>query len=184
MPVTCIYMNIQPFLEDDMVRLIPLQEEDFETLYQAASDPMIWEQHPNRDRWQLEVFSVFFEGAMQSGGAFRIIDKSTGETAGCTRYYDADPEQNSIMIGYTFLSRAYWGTGLNTRVKKMMLEYIFRYVSRVFFHIGADNKRSQLAISRLGAIKTSEQEVAYFGEPSRLNFVYLIEKNNNISTHS
>jgi hypothetical protein len=58
----------------------------------------------------------------------------------------------------------------------MMLDYLFQYVSAVHFHIGAQNIRSQIAISRLGAQKASEQEVAYFGEKPKLNFVYVIEK--------
>lgn len=168
----------QPVLEDAIVQLVPLQEDDFEALYLIASDPLIWEQHPNKDRWQREVFRTYFDGAIQSGGAFKIIDKLSGGIAGCTRYYDADKEQDSIMIGYTFFARNYWGTGFNTRVKKMMLDHIFRFVSNVFFHVGAHNKRSQIAIERLGAVKTAEQEVAYFGESIQLNFVYLIEKQN------
>jgi N-acetyltransferase len=57
-----------------------------------------------------------------------------------------------------------------------MLDYIFQFVSKVYFHIGANNIRSQMAIERIGARKISEQEVAYFGQASRLNFFYQIEK--------
>ena len=39
-------MNLQPILENENVKLLPLQEDDFEVLYQVASDPLIWEQHP------------------------------------------------------------------------------------------------------------------------------------------
>jgi RimJ/RimL family protein N-acetyltransferase len=55
-----------------------------------------------------------------------------------------------------------------------MLDYIFQFVSKVHFHIGADNIRSQIAIERLGAEKIAEQEIAYYGEVPRLNFVYEI----------
>lgn len=168
--------NIQPVLENPLVLLQPLREEDFEALYQAASDPKIWEQHPNKDRWKLEVFKVYFEGAMQSKGAFKIIDKTTGQVAGSTRIYDYNPKDNSVLIGYTFIARAYWGKGMNSAVKALMLEYLFEHVSKVLFHIGAENIRSQIAIGRLGAVKVGEQSVAYFGEPPKLNFVYAIEK--------
>jgi RimJ/RimL family protein N-acetyltransferase len=53
-----------------------------------------------------------------------------------------------------------------------MLDYIFQFVSKVNFHIGAENLRSQIAISRLGVTKVTEQEITYFGEEPKLNFVY------------
>lgn len=170
--------NIQPILENEKVMLYPLQETDFEDLYITASDPKIWEQHPNKDRWKKEVFKIFFDGAMQSKGAFRIVDKATGNTIGSTRFYDYNEQENSILIGYTFYAVQYWGKGFNHSVKKTMLDYIFQFVSTVHFHIGATNIRSQIAISRLGAEKIAGQEVTYFGETPKLNFVYEISKTN------
>lgn len=61
-------------------------------------------------------------------------------------------------------------------VKTMMLDYIFQFVSSVYFHIGADNIRSQIAISRLGTTKIGEQEVSYFGEQPKSNYVYRLTK--------
>ena len=168
--------NIQPTLENEQIILYPLKEDDFNALYDVASDPLIWEQHPNKDRWKKEVFQSFFDGALQSKGAFKIVSKETGEVMGSTRFYDYNPADNSIFIGYTFYGRKYWGKGLNQSVKRMMLEYLFQYVSAVYFHIGAQNVRSQIAIGRIGARKTGEQEVTYFGEKPKLNFVYVIEK--------
>lgn len=168
--------NVQPVLENEKVILYPLQEEDFELLYATASDPKIWEQHPNKDRWKKEVFTTFFDGALQSKGAFKIVDKSTGNIIGSTRFYDYNGEDNSIFIGYTFYAVSCWGKGVNRSVKTMMLDYIFQFVSKVCFYIGANNVRSQIAISRIGAEKIAEQVVTYFGEAPRLNFVYEITK--------
>ncbi|BFM41555.1 GNAT family protein [Flavobacterium sp. CFS9] len=170
-------LNLQPeILEDDLVQLIPLQENDFEKLYKVASDPLIWEQHPNKNRYEREVFQNFFEGAMESKGAFLIIDKSTGEIAGSTRFYEYDLENKTVFIGYTFYGRKFWGTGFNAQVKKMMLDYAFKAVDKVQFHIGAENFRSQKAIEKLGAVKIGEINVAYYNEPSRYNFVYELKK--------
>lgn len=169
-------INLQPVLENEQIMLLPLKEDDFEVLYTAAADPAIWQQHPNKDRWQKEVFLNFFKGAMQSGGAFRIVDKASGQTVGSTRFYDYNPADDSILIGYTFYATAYWGKGINPMVKALMLNYIFQFVSKVYFHIGAGNVRSQIAIGRLGAIKVAEQEVTYFGELPKLNFVYELDK--------
>src|SRR3954454_21197033 len=169
-------LDIQPVLENNKVSLYPLQEDDFEALYAVASDPKIWEQHPNKDRWKEDVFHTFFEGAIQSKGAFKIIDKSTGKIAGSTRIYDYNEQDNSVFIGYTFYATAYWGKGINHSVKALMLDYLFQFVLSVYFQIGANNIRSQIAIGRIGAKKVGEQEVAYFGEPLKLNYIYRIEK--------
>lgn len=169
-------INLQLALHNEIILLNPLREDDFEELYALASDPLVWEQHPNRDRYKRELFMNFFEGAIQSGGAFKVVDKDSGTTIGCTRFYDYDEKQQSIFIGYTFYGRDYWGKGHNPAVKKLMLDYIFQFVDTVYFHIGATNKRSQIAIERLGAMKLREINVAYFGEEEKLNFEYSINK--------
>lgn len=169
-------MNIQTILENDFVQLIPLEESDFEYLYSVASDPEIWEQHPNKDRYKREIFQNFFQGAMESKGAFKILDKNTGEIAGSTRFYDYNPKENSIFIGYTFYATKFWGSKLNPQVKKLMLDYIFQFVDKVNFHVGKDNIRSQKAMEKLGAKKVDEVNVAYFGEPEKLNVVFEIDK--------
>ena len=168
--------SLQPVLETDALRLLPLQEKDFADLYAVAADPRIWAQHPNKDRWQLPVFTTFFAGAMQSQGAFRIVDKATGATLGSTRLYDYNPQDNSLFIGYTFYGTSSWGKGINLAVKALLLDYVFQFVETVRFHIGADNVRSQIAIRRLGAAKVAEQEVTYYGEQPKLNFVFELTK--------
>lgn len=170
--------SIQQILENDKYQLIPLQKGDFESLYKVASDPEVWKQHPNKDRYQREVFANFFKSAIESKGAFKIVEKSTGEILGSTRFYDFDEHKNSILIGYTFYGTSSWGKGINPQVKKLMLDYVFQFVDAVYFHIGKENYRSQTALERLGGKKIAEEEIAYFGEPARTNFVYEIRKEN------
>ena len=169
-------MNIQATLENENVKLVPLNPNDFEELFSVASDQKIWEQHPNKDRYQREVFEKFFQGAIESKGAFKIMDKSSNEVAGSTRFYDYNPKENSIFIGYTFYATKFWGSKLNPQVKKLMLDYIFQFVDKVNFHVGKDNIRSQKAMEKLGAKKVDEVNVAYFGEPEKLNIVFEIDK--------
>lgn len=169
-------MNVQATLENENVKLVPLNPNDLEELFSVASDPKIWEQHPNKDRYQREVFEKFFQGAMESKGAFKIMDKSSNEVAGSTRFYDYNPKENSIFIGYTFYATKFWGSKLNPQVKKLMLDYIFQFVDKVNFHVGKDNIRSQKAMEKLGAKKVDEVNVAYFGEPEKLNVVFEIDK--------
>jgi RimJ/RimL family protein N-acetyltransferase len=169
--------DIQSILENNKIALCPLLEKDFEDLYEVAANPKIWERHPNKDRCKKEVFKTFFEGAIKSKGAFKIIDKTNGKLLRSTRCYDFDKQKNSILIGYTFYSAQCWGKGINNSVKTIMLNYIFQFVSRVYFHIGEDNIRSQIAISRLKVRKIGEQEVTYFGKQAKQNYVYELNKN-------
>lgn len=170
--------DLQPtFLHDDLIKMVPLKETDFDKLFEVASDPLVWEQHPNPNRYKLEDFRTYFNGAMASKGAFLILDSNTNEVVGCSRYYDYNEEDNSVLIGYTFIGTKFWGNGYNKSLKKLMLDYAFQFVDKVYFHIGALNIRSQKAIAKIGAVKIDEFQVEYYGEPSKLNFVYVIDKN-------
>lgn len=156
--------NLQPdFLEDEITKLIPLEEKHFEALFQAASDPLIWEQHPSKDRYEREGFASFFEAAMNSKGSFLILDKQTGEIMGTTRYYDYDPEKSSVGIGYTFITRKYWGGPYNSSNKKLLIDYAFQHVNSILFHVGAENFRSQKAVSKLGAQKVRDMIITANG---------------------
>ena len=168
--------DLQLTLENEIVKLIPLKEEDFEALYQAASDPLIWEQHPDRFRYKRDVFEKYFDAAIQSRGAFLVVDKNSNEVIGSSRYYDYDDVKKSIVVGYTFLARKYWGGNYNRAMKTLMLNHAFKFVEAIFFHIGAKNIRSQKAIEKLGAMKVGEIEINYPGEDERLNFIYEMEK--------
>ncbi len=168
-------MNLQPVLQNESVMAVPLKQSDFDVLYAAANDPLIWEQHPNKNRWLLPEFKNYFKGAIESGGAFLVKDAITGEVIGSSRYVD-DKERGELSIGYTFFKRTHWGSGHNSALKKLMLDYIFQYTDTVYFYIGAVNKRSQIAITRVGAKKIREEETAYYGEAPKLDYVYAVEK--------
>jgi len=167
--------DLQPTLTNELVKLVPLKEGDFEALFAVASDPLIWEQHPNKDRYQRVVFEKFFEGAMESKGAFIIYEANSTKVIGSSRYYDK--EDNSVAVGYTFIGRAYWGKGYNAAIKKLMFDHAFQFVDKIILHIGATNFRSQKAAEKIGATKTGEINVAYYGEPVKLNFIYEIAVN-------
>lgn len=165
---------LQPILSDERVVLEPLREACFEELYSIASDPLIWEQHPNKERYKREVFRKYFDDGLASGGALIVKKVDTLEIIGCSWYYDL--KENEVAIGYTFVARKYWGHTYNRSMKKLMLDHAFQFVDTVIFHIGANNIRSQTAIGKLGAIKIGEQRIDFPGEPNPLNFVYAITK--------
>lgn len=168
--------NSNIHLQDDLILLKPLDEDDFEKLYAVASDPLVWEQHPNKDRYKREVFEKFFEGALQSKGAFLVIEKETGKVIGSTRFYDFNAETKTILIGYSFLARSHWGGKHNHAMKNLMINYALQFADHIQFHIGAKNIRSQTAIQKIGAKKVGELDLAYYGEQKNLNFIFQIDK--------
>src|SRR5437763_2722759 len=135
--------DLQPTLKGNLIELHPLAPEDLDALFAAASDPLIWEQHPENDRYKREVFQKYFDGAMESKGAFAIIERTSGRTIGSSRYCNLNPAESEVEIGWTFLERAFWGGAYNRELKTLMLHHAFRFVERVVFVGGEKNFRSQ-----------------------------------------
>jgi RimJ/RimL family protein N-acetyltransferase len=152
--------QLQPRLVGKLLELRPLRPDEFEVLYAAASDPLIWEQHPEPDRYTREVFQRYFDGAIASGGAFAIIERSTGRVIGSSRYCNLKPDESEVEIGWTFLQREFWGGTYNAELKRLMIDHALRFVDRVVFVVGEHNTRSRRALEKIGArlIRTTAED--------------------------
>jgi len=150
--------DLQPTLKGALLELRPLRAGDFEALYAAASDPLIWEQHPASDRWTRPVFEKFFAEAMASGGAFAVVDPRTGAIVGSSRYYDLDPAKGQVAVGFTFLTRVCWGGAHNADLKRLLLDHAFRFVPAVVFHVDERNARSRRAMEKIGGVLVGREE--------------------------
>ena len=166
--------ELQPTLTGDRLELRPLRPGDFDDLYAVASDPLIWEQHPASDRWKPDVFTAFFQEALDSGGAFIVLDRNDGRVIGSSRYFGYDEQKSEIEIGWTFLARSHWGGVYNAEMKRLMLQHAFRFVKHVVFLIGPQNLRSQKAIEKIGAVPAGSRMVEKGGESLEL-LVYQID---------
>jgi RimJ/RimL family protein N-acetyltransferase len=162
--------NLQPTLHGDILELRPLRAEDFQNLYAVASDPLIWEQHPAKDRYQEEVFKAFFREALESGGALIAIDCKDGRVIGSSRFHGYNPEKSEIEIGWTFLARSHWGGLYNREMKQLMLKHAFKFVDRVVFLVGPQNFRSQKAMEKIGGVRVGSRADA----AGRESYVYQI----------
>ncbi|AKM08815.1 GNAT family N-acetyltransferase [Croceicoccus naphthovorans] len=148
-------MDRQPTLTGSLVRLRPLVEADRDALFAVASDPLIWEQHPAHDRWKPDVFAEFFDDALAKGGALAVEDTRDGTLIGSSRLQNYDPaDGGSVEIGWTFLAREHWRTGVNREMKRMMLDHAFVHVAKVVFTVGEQNHRSRAAMAGMGAQPT------------------------------
>ena len=149
--------ELQPTLRGDSIWLRPLRADDWDALYAVAADPLIWEQHPESDRYKEDVFRRYFQGALDSGGAFVILDATDGRVIGSSRYAGYDERAREIEIGWTFLARSYWGGTYNRELKDLMLRHAFQFVDRVLFIVGPQNLRSQKALEKIGAVRAGSR---------------------------
>ena len=172
--------DLQPHLGGELIELRPLAADDWNELFAVASDSLIWEQHPERDRYKEEVFRVFFKEALESGGAFVVVNKKTQQIIGSTRFYGHDPEKSEIEIGWTFLAREYWGGRYNREMKELLLDHAFKFVENVVFLVGEHNIRSQRAMEKIGAIKVGTATRAYGNHPPATNVKYVMSKPRNV----
>jgi RimJ/RimL family protein N-acetyltransferase len=168
--------DLQPNLKGEAIELRPLRSEHWDALFAVASDRLIWEQHPENDRYKEDVFRIFFKDALESGGAFVVIDTKTRQIIGSTRFHGYDPEKSEIEIGWTFLARKYWGGRRNREMKQLMLAHAFQFVENVVFYVGEKNLRSQKATEKIGAVKSGMMQKIYGNRPPSPNVRYVIRK--------
>ena len=169
-------MNWQPTLIGPTLRLRPLVEEDFDALYPVASDPLIWEQHPDRERYTLEGFRVYFRSGIDSKGALLVFDLQTGKVIGSSRFTKYNSKTSSLEIGYTFLTREYWGGERNRELKTLMLNHAFQFVETVYFVVGKTNFRSQQAMLKIGGVIVSDVSTVPLSGDLSSKVVFKIEK--------
>jgi len=159
-------------LKGELIELRPLRADDFDALYKVASDPLIWEQHPERNRYREEVFRRLFQESLASGGALVAINSETEEVIGSSRFHAYDERLSQIEIGWTFLARSFWGGEFNGEMKRLMLGHAFKFVESVIFVIGEENIRSQRAMERIGGRRVGTRTDAN----GRTNFIYRISR--------
>ena len=167
-PMTRI--DLQPTLRGELIELRPLRPADFDELYAVAADPLIWEQHPASNRYEEAVFREFFREALESRGAFVVLDARDGRIIGSSRYHAWDAARKEVEIGWTFLARRYWGGLYNGELKRLMLGHAFGFVERVVFLVGPRNIRSQRAVEKIGGRRIGSR----FDETGRESVIFEI----------
>lgn len=149
--------NTNHTLENDIVKLIPLQAEHLSILSEfAINEPGLWE-YSLQSASGLDNMKAYLNKALQDKAnkkayPFLVFDKRTNAYAGSTRFYDYFPEYQTVQLGYTWYGKAFQGTGLNKNCKYLMLSFAFDTlgVERVEFRADNNNKRSIAAMKSLG----------------------------------
>jgi RimJ/RimL family protein N-acetyltransferase len=148
-----VAFDYQPVLKSELVELRPLRAEDYDDLYAVAADPLMWTQHPVKNRHEEAGFRQFFSEALACGGTLVAIDSQTGRIIGSSRFHAHDSEKSEVEIGWTFLARSHWGGLYNGHLKRLMLRHAFRFVKTVVLLVGPENVRSQRAVEKIGGIR-------------------------------
>jgi RimJ/RimL family protein N-acetyltransferase len=171
-----VKFDLQPTLKGSLIELRPLAGADFDSLFAAANDPLIWKHHPESDRYQRAVFQRYFDGAIESKGAFAIIDRKSGRIIGSSRYCNLDEAAGEVEIGWTFLERQFWGGTYNRELKSLMIDHAFRFVDRVVFVVGENNLRSQKALRKIGAKFLKRVELPSRNGIPQANIIFVITR--------
>jgi RimJ/RimL family protein N-acetyltransferase len=153
-------LEFQPTIEGSLVRLRPIKESDFEALYAIASDPLLWEQHPVKNRTDRTVFRNWFADGV-AGHALVVVERSTGLVIGTSRYEVLDERRREVEIGWTFLARTRWGGTYNSEVKRLMIDHAFGWALVITFKVHEDNLRSVRAVEKLGAERVRLEPARY-----------------------
>lgn len=167
--------EFQPTLIGPRIIVRPIAPTDWDAMFAAAADPKIWEQHPAPDRYKEADFREYFDGALASGAAFAFVDEQSGKVIGSSRYHEYDPVAREIEIGWTFLSRNYWGGSYNLEIKRLMLDHAFKFLDTVVFWVGESNYRSRRAVEKIGGVLRDENQFRD-GGGGRPYVVYEIRK--------
>ena len=167
--------NLQPILKNDLLTLLPLHQDSFEALYKVASDPLIWQQHQNKERHTLEHFTHFFNEALESNGTLVILDRKSNDIIGSSRFKIIDDLAGIVEIGWTFLGRKYWGGQYNRECKKLMVNHALQSFNKVVFYVHPGNFRSQQAMRNLGADQMECGDVSWV-LPKEKGLTFVIDK--------
>jgi len=167
--------DYQPVLISNFVEIRPLCAEHYDDLYAVASDPLIWEQHPVKNRYEESGFKLFFSESLESRGALIITELKSNQVIGSARFHGYNEEMSEVEIGWTFLARAYWGGKYNGEIKKLMLEHAFESVRNVVLLVAPNNFRSQRSVEKIGGVRIGSRRDA----GGRASFVYQITASSN-----
>ena len=137
----------------DGVRAEPFREEFRQSLGAAcAEDPYIWAIYGND--FGPDGFDASLDSYLAKPDASTFVLFAGDEIVGMSSFLNIDEDRQVLEVGGTYYRPKFRGTGINRRIKDMMLQRAFDCgFLRVEFRVDARNARSQAAMERLGATR-------------------------------
>jgi RimJ/RimL family protein N-acetyltransferase len=147
-------------LENDVVRLQPLQATDYEKLIGfSINEPELWNFNANGpdtpDNLKKYIDKTLLQKEKQFEYPFIVFDKVKHKIAGSTRFYNINLEAKHLEIGFTWYGKEFQGTALNKNCKFLLLEFAFEkmQMERVGFRANNLNLRSINAMKSIGCVE-------------------------------
>ncbi|MGB5369155.1 MAG: GNAT family protein [Flavobacteriaceae bacterium] len=151
-------MELGVTLENDHVRLSPLNLDNYEKLLTVAAQDRLVQYSPS-DIATPKGLKAYVEMALahqreKTALPFIVYDKRSRCHAGSTRFLNIGWQNKVLEIGSTWIGREFQGTGLNTQMKLLMIAHAFGAMGfeKVEFRIDERNVRSRRAVEKLGAV--------------------------------
>lgn len=146
-------------LEGMGVRLEPLTEKHADDLTAAAADGKLWELWYTSvpDAIETPAYVATALDGQKAGHMlpWAVRELTTNRIVGSTRYHDIVPVIDRVEIGYTWYSRSWQRSHVNTACKILLLTHAFETLGCKVVGLRTDNFNfaSQRAIAALGAKK-------------------------------
>ena len=147
-------------LENDVVRLQPLQSSDYEKLVEfSINEPELWSFNANGpdnpENLKKYIDKALSQKNKQLEYPFVVFDKTKNKIAGSTRFYNINLDAKHLEIGFTWYGKEFQGTSLNKNCKFLLLEFAFEkmQLERVGFRANNLNIRSINAMKSIGCIQ-------------------------------
>lgn len=145
-------------LNSKTISLIPLEEEHLDELYKVAADKELWKLIPTDCSERAIFFKAYkFSIAERTNGKqypFVILHNSSNRLIGSTRLFEIYPADKKLEIGWTWISREFWGSTVNLECKLSLLTFCFETLkaNRVQLKTKDTNFRSRKAIEKIGGV--------------------------------
>jgi len=140
-------------LADGDLRLVKLAEAHREPLRAAcAADAEVWPIYATS--FDPDHFDASFAALLANAARMPYAVFAGDRLVGMTAWLRPDVSAQTIEIGSSYIHPDVCGTGLNGRLKRLMLDHAFAVgIRRVEFRIDERNARSQAAVAKLGATR-------------------------------
>lgn len=152
-------IDFKTSIHSKQLYLRPMQLRDYEEMLPLCADTEMWYYFTtdlsNKETLKAWIENAVDEIACQKSLAFTIVDRASGNIIGTTRIGNISDFHRRLEIGWTWIAKAYQGTGANGHVKEILIDYLFREteVLRIEFKTDVLNIPARKAMEKIGLVQ-------------------------------
>jgi RimJ/RimL family protein N-acetyltransferase len=144
-------------LEGEHVRLVPLEMDHLDGLWEVAREEALWRWYPypirSRDDLRDYIQAALDGRAAGTSLPFATIERSSGRPIGSSRFGNIVPADYRAEIGWTWVGVPWQRSAVNSEAKLLMLDHAFGtwHCHRVEFKTDSLNEQSRAGLLGIGA---------------------------------